>query len=158
MGTPSGSWTSSEATDVPAVYAESSAVLAWLFGEPRSVLVRAALDEADAVVTATLTSVEARRALVRAAAEDRLAAATLRRLAGLLDRACAQWAMVELTATVRQRAAESFPVEPVRSLDAVHLASALEAQQLFPGLAVLSLDRRILDNLEPLGLAASLAP
>jgi hypothetical protein len=45
--------------------------------------------------------------------------------------------------------------EPVRNLDAVHIATALEVQELYPDLEVLSLDQRILDNLVPLGLRSS---
>ncbi len=48
-----------------------------------------------------------------------------------------------------------FPVEPIRTLDALHLASALELLRLFPDLTVLSFDRRIVENLAPLGLGAA---
>lgn len=43
-------------------------------------------------------------------------------------------------------------VEPVRSLNAVHLASAIELLAAYPDLMVLSFDDRIIANLEPLGL------
>ena len=54
---------------------------------------------------------------------------------------------------MRLRAGQAFPVEPVRTLDALHLASALEFLVLFPDLKVLSLDDRVLANLPQLGLA-----
>ncbi len=53
---------------------------------------------------------------------------------------------------VVERASEPFPVEPVRSLDAIHLATALEYKKLYPGLEITSQEKRINDNLEPLGL------
>ena len=43
-------------------------------------------------------------------------------------------------------------VEPVRSLDAIHLATALEFTKVVATLGVLSFDTRITDNLDPLGL------
>ena len=48
------------------VYAESSAVLAWLLGESNEPLVRDALDGADRVVTSSLTALECARGLTRA--------------------------------------------------------------------------------------------
>ncbi len=63
--------------------------------------------------------------------------------------------MLEITADIRIRAGEAFPVEPVRTLDAIHLATALQFARALPGLSVLTFDRRILANLEPLGLLAA---
>jgi hypothetical protein len=77
------------------------------------------------------------------------------RLRGLLTRECARWALVELTESISARAGEPFPVEPVCSLDAVHIATALAAQGLYADLEVLSFDQRIQDNLVPLGLRSS---
>ena len=137
-----------------ALYVESSAVLCWLLGEGRADEVRRLVDGADMVVTVTLTSIEVERALLRALSLKAITAADHRRLRGMLASQSAHWAFLALTDSVRQRASQAFPVEPVRSLDAIHLASALEAAELFPELAVLSLDQRILQNLEPLGLDA----
>ena len=50
---------------------------------------------------------------------------------------------MEVTAEVLGRAAEPFPAEPVRTLDAVHLATALELRRAWPDLMVLSSDRRV---------------
>jgi hypothetical protein len=41
----------------------------------------------------------------------------------------------------------------VRTPDAIHLSTALEFAQAFPEIGMLSLDRRIRDNAEVLGLA-----
>ena len=48
------------------VYAESSAVLAWLLGEEAATRVRHVLEEADIVVTSDLTLVECDRVMIRA--------------------------------------------------------------------------------------------
>ena len=63
------------------LYLESSAVLAWLLGEPRGTLVRPALENAEFIVSSDLTVVECDRVLVRATALGELseAAAASRR-------------------------------------------------------------------------------
>lgn len=53
--------------------------------------------------------------------------------------------------TDRGRAEDGFPNEPVRTLDAIHLASAIFLRQVFPDLVVLSTDERIGVNAELLG-------
>jgi hypothetical protein len=52
---------------------------------------------------------------------------------------------------VSQRAEDPFPSEPVRTLDAIHLASALFLRQAFPDLTVLSADDRVRANAAQLG-------
>jgi predicted nucleic acid-binding protein len=44
---------------------------------------------------------------------------------------------------VVDRARQPFPAEPIRTLDALHLATAVQARSLVPDLALLSLDRRV---------------
>ena len=46
-----------------------------------------------------------------------------------------------------------FPAEPLRALDAVHLASALITADNVPGLALLSFDHRIRRAARQLGLS-----
>lgn len=45
-----------------------------------------------------------------------------------------------------------FPVEPIRALDAIHLASAIVARDVWRDLAVLSLDERVRVNAVRFGL------
>jgi uncharacterized protein with PIN domain len=133
------------------LYAETSAVLAWLFGEPEGRRVKERLDAADRVVSSVLTPLEAGRAISRAESLSLVTAADAAKLRGLLTRATRQWPLLEMSAPVRLRASQAFTAEPVRTLDAIHLASALEFLALYPDLQVLSLDARITGNLEPLG-------
>jgi uncharacterized protein with PIN domain len=137
---------------VKVVYAETSAVLGWLLGEESPARLAAVLDSAEKVVTSVLTLLEASRGILRAATEGRASAADASRLRGLLARAASSWDLMEITEDIRTRAAEAFPVEPVRTLDAVHLATMLDFLRIFPEMSVLSFDARILANLEPLGL------
>lgn len=58
----------------------------------------------------------------------------------LLDLAAASWVLLPLTDRVLHRARERFPQEPVRTLDALHLATAALTSQAYRDLAVLSLD------------------
>ncbi|MGE5346515.1 MAG: type II toxin-antitoxin system VapC family toxin [Acidithiobacillales bacterium] len=135
-----------------AVYLETSAVLRWLFAEPGAPAIARAIQESPEPVCSVLTILEAQRALVRAGRERRSWGRRLRLLPRRLGEASADWNLLEITPAIRIRAAEPFPVEPVRTLDAIHLATALQVATAFPGLSVLTFDERILSNLEPLGL------
>jgi hypothetical protein len=56
-----------------------------------------------------------------------------------------------MDAEVVDRARRPFPVEPIRTLDALHLSHALLVRSLAPELALLSLDRRVRKNGKALG-------
>jgi len=140
---------------VSALYIETSAILSWLLGEPSGLSVPDTLDSHEPVTTSVLTVVEVARVLRRAEHGRLLNAAQHARLLGTFNRAAAAWYALEITPTVRERAAYAFPGGPVRTLDALHLASALELLAVFPDLEVLSFDARILANLHPLGLPAA---
>ena len=135
-----------------AVYLETSALLAWLLAEPREQEVRRALDEAEVVVTSTLTLVEASRALHTAERGNRMREGEARRVRGLLERARAEWVTMAVSEEVLARASRPFPAEPIRTLHAIHLATALEFLGAFPDLRLLSHDRRLRDNAQALGL------
>jgi hypothetical protein len=68
-----------------------------------------------------------------------------------LARAAAGWAVLEMFRDVTERAEGSFPVGPVRTLDALHLASALLLRQALPDLRLLSSDDRVRTNGRRLG-------
>lgn len=90
--------------------------------------------------------------LHRARALDELSEATAaERRAHLLD-ASGAWHRFPMDEEVVERARQSFPVEPVRSLDAIHLATALSAAATVPDLVLLSLDARVRDCGAALGL------
>ncbi len=138
-----------------AVYVESSALLTWLLGEPRAREVISTLNEAQTVVTSVLSIVEVDRALHRAEHQRLLTAAQAERLKGMLARAKSGWILMEISGEVRSRACSVFPIEPVRTLDAIHLATALIFLRVFPDLQLLSFDDRILENARPLGIATN---
>lgn len=134
------------------LYAESSAVLAWLFDEkPAAVEVEAALDEAEIIVASELTLVECDRTLIRAYTTGSLSELDMARRRTLLESVSAHWTQLKIDREILDRARRSFPAEPVRTLDALHLASTLAARSLIPNLALLSLDQRVRDNGAALG-------
>lgn len=135
------------------VYLESSALLQWLLGQSHASEVRRAVNRADTVLVSALTLVETERALVRAEHQGLITGGVAQRLRGQVNRARAGWMTMAVTADVLTRAARPFPVESVRTLDAIHLATALEFTAVFPDLRVLSFDRRVLSNAEALGIA-----
>jgi predicted nucleic acid-binding protein len=125
------------------LYAESSAVLAWLLGEPSWGALRDMLGRARLVTASALTLLECERALVRAAVGGRAAGDEASAARALLAGAAAHWIVADIDAVVLARAGEPFPAEPIRTLDAIHLATALLARAALPDLTVLSLDRRV---------------
>lgn len=135
------------------VYAESSAVLAWLLKEPAGNRVRSALDRAEQVVTSRLTMIECCRALHRGQRDRSLSEAHALAARRLLDEAAEQWVIMDLVGEVTTRAAEPFPDEPIRTLDALHLASALVFDEALGQVVMLTLDARLARNAEALGLA-----
>lgn len=133
------------------LYAESSAVLAWLLGESPGKDVVAALGAAGGVVTSDLTEIECQRTLIRATRMRLLREASAADRRAALRAALRTWNRLGIHHEIVDRARGGFPVEPVRSLDAIHLASALVARSEIPGLVMLSLDERIRNNARELG-------
>ena len=136
-------------------YAESSAVLTWLLGEPQEAAVRRLLADAERVVASTLTRVECARALSRGLIAERLSLADELAALQLLDRVSSSWVTLEMTGRVLDRAVARFPREPVRTLDAFHLATALMFHEAAGALTMVSLDERIRENAADLGLAVA---
>ena len=125
------------------LYAESSAVLAWLLGEPAGERARRALADAELVIASDLTLIECDRVLIRAHTRDEISEAEMSDRRAVLNAAAAHWQVLRIDMEVVERARRPFPAEPIRTLGALHLASALAARSVVPGLALLTLDERI---------------
>jgi predicted nucleic acid-binding protein len=134
-------------------YIESSALLAALLEQDAE-----ALEELRAIgqrVTSALTFAEASRALIRARVSRRITVAEERTALRALQRFERRCAVVSVTADILTRAGRPFPIEPIRSLDAIHLATAEllgEAPQL---VTVVTRDERVARNARALGYAVS---
>ncbi len=133
------------------VYAESSAVLAWLLGEDHGRRTEHELAAADLVVTSDLTLIECDRVLSRSAALGERNGAEAARRRAILGTAAEHWVVLAIDSEVVARSRQAFPREPVRSLDAVHLSTALVARSLVTDMQLLSLDGRVRDNAVALG-------
>ncbi len=135
------------------LYAESSAVLAWLLGEDAGGQVRKILTRADAIVSSDLTLVECDRVLHRALALGAITEAAVADRKAHLAAAALNWNVLRIAPQIIERARQSFPAEPIRTLDALHVASALHARAVMPGLQLLSLDERVRRVAQSLGFA-----
>jgi hypothetical protein len=138
------------------VYAESSAVLAWLLDEAAAAAaaaeVRQLLSDAEIIVSSDLTLIECDRVLIRAITLGVLSEADAADRRAQLSAAAAHWHLLRIAPEVVDRARQPFPGEPIRSLDAIHLASTLVARSAVSGLKLLSLDDRIRSAARKLGV------
>ena len=80
------------------IYAESSAVLAWLLGEESGARVRRVLTAAEIVIASDLTLIECDRVLIRAATLGELAEADAADRRAHLTAAAAHWHVLRIRA------------------------------------------------------------
>ena len=139
-----------------ALYAESSAVLQWLLKDASARRVERELRKAKHVVTSALTLAEVDRTLHRLTAAGALSLQVRERAAQELTQVSGHWEIHSVSNEVLARVRAPFPSEPVRTLDAIHLATASLYAVQVRAVAMLSLDERIRTNARLLGLA--LAP
>ena len=135
------------------LYAESSAVLAWLLDEPTAPAVRRLLSEAEVIVASDLTLIECDRVLLRAVALKELTEAESADRRAHLIEAAAHWQVLRIAGEIVDRSRQPFPGDPIRTLDAIHLASLLVARSAVAGLRLLSLDDRVRQAATRLGVA-----
>lgn len=125
-------------------YIESSALVAALLESDAAA--KAAIRAEGQRVTSALTITEASRAALRARLSERITAQQQRAVLLALQRFARRCHLVSVTETILANAGRSFPVEPVRTLDAIHLATA-EALGDPPALVtIVTRDLRVRDN------------
>jgi predicted nucleic acid-binding protein len=107
---------------------------------------------AQTVVASDLTLVECDRVLHRAATLGELTEADAADRRAYLASVAAHWTLLRIGPEVVERARQPFPGEPIRALDAIHLASLLVARSALAGLALLSLDARVRGAARRLGI------
>lgn len=135
------------------LYAESSAIVAWVLDEPASRTVRERLARAEIIIASDLTLIECDRVVIRAAVLGDLTEADAADRRAHLTTAAAHWHVLRISEDVVERARQPFFGDPIRTLDAIHLASALVARSAAPGLQVLSLDDRFRTAAKKLGFS-----
>jgi predicted nucleic acid-binding protein len=132
-------------------YIESSALVAALL--ERDSAARASIRAEGARVTSALTLAEATRAIIRGRATGRLSEADERAAIRGLQVFARRCALVGVTDAVLARVGRPFPVEPVRTLDAIHLATADELAEPPALVTIVTRDARVRDNARALGYA-----
>ena len=130
-------------------YIESSALLAALLEQDASALKELRADGQR--VTSSLTFAEASRALIRARVAGRITPAEERKGLRALQTFQRRCAVVAVTDTVLTRAGRPFPVEPIRTLDAIHLATAELLGETPQLVTLITRDDRVRENGRALG-------
>jgi predicted nucleic acid-binding protein len=132
-------------------YIESSALLAALL--ERDLPARASIRAQGKRVTSTLTLAEAARAILRGRATGRLSEADERAATRGLQVFARRCDLVGITDAVLARVGRPFPIEPIRTLDAVHLATAEELAEPPALVTIITRDAWVRDNARALGYA-----
>jgi hypothetical protein len=95
--------------------------------------VREVLGSAELVAASDLTLVECDRVLIRAVATGEIDEAAAADRRALLNAAASHWHLWRVSSDIVERARHPFPAEPVRMLDAIHLASVVGRALGCPG-------------------------
>ena len=120
-------------------YVDSSVLLRLALGQPNALWQWRQIDRG---VSSALTSTESLRTLDRLRIRADLSDIEIARRRAAILNLIASLELIEIDATVLDRAAQPMPTE-LGTLDAIHLASALAARSAVPGIDLLSLDDRI---------------
>lgn len=101
------------------------------------------LAQAELIISSDLTLIECDRVLLRAVTLNELEESDAAHRQARFNAVAARWTLLSLDEEIVERARRRFPAEPIRAVDAIHLASAVVARKAVPDLAVLTLDRRV---------------
>lgn len=132
-------------------YIESSALVAALLERDSDAL--KSVRTRGRKVTSALTIAEAARAILRARAAGRLTADQERAAVRALRRFERRCFLVAVTDAILTRVRRPFPIEPIRTLDAVHLATTELLGEPPPLIVVVTRDVRVRENSQALGYA-----
>ena len=132
-------------------YIESSALVAALLERDSNAL--ESIRARGRKVTSALTIAETARAILRARATARLTTVEERAAVGALRRFELRCYVVGVTDAVLARVRRPFPIEPIRTLDAVHLATMELIDEPPPLVVVVTRDTRVRENARALGYA-----
>lgn len=128
-----------------ALYLDTSAVLRALLETGTTLEIEDRIRKARVLVTSRLAQVESARALLRLRQRSRVpeeALADAEREVDTLWSRCDVW---ELTQSVCDTARHVAPRKPLRTLDALHLATFVLARRKIEGLELLTADERLDD-------------
>lgn len=130
-------------------YVETSALLAaWLEGDASA---QRALRGPGRLITSSLTHAEASRAVLRAQLARRVSPSEVLSLTRGLQAFAERCETVAVSDEVIRRVGRAFPVEPVRTLDAIHLATVELLGQNPAAVTVVTRDARVRANAIAMG-------
>ncbi len=139
----------SERASAQTRYIESSALLAALLEGDSGA--RQVIRASGRRVTSALTLAEANRAVIRARTTGRLTFAEERDAISGLQTFARRCEIIAVSDEILTRAGRPFPIEPIRTLDAIHLAT-VELLSEPPALLIfVTRDKRVADNARALG-------
>ncbi len=130
-------------------YIESSALVAAILEGDAEAL--AQVREIGRHVTSALTSAEVTRALIRARADGRITRLEERAAVRAFQRFERSCAVVAVSPAVLIRAGRPFPIEPIRTLDAIHIATIELLGEMPQLVTVVTRDDRVARNARSLG-------
>ncbi len=130
-------------------YIESSALVAALLEGDTAA--RTSIRAEGLRVTSALTLTETSRAVLRARLSGRITAKQERAALLTLKQFTGRCHIVSVTEAILAHAGRRFPVEPVRTLDAIHLATAVALGDPPALVTIVSRDVRVRDNATALG-------
>lgn len=125
-------------------YVETSALLEVVLGQPREAEVAACLKSVPALGSSELLVLEASRVLGRLGAAAGPVAERLAFIERRID-------LCPIDIELRAQLTRPFPAEPLRTLDALHLATALDLRLPGETVGFLCLDQRLRANAAAMG-------
>jgi predicted nucleic acid-binding protein len=128
-----------------ALYLDTSAVLRAVLETGTTPEVERAIGAAGTLITSRLALVESSRAFLRLRAIGQVSEERLADAARALDALWARCDIWEITPLVCEMAGQVAPTRPLRTLDALHLATYLLARRRLAGLELLTADQRMLE-------------
>ena len=130
-------------------YIESSALVAALLEGDTAA--KASIRAPGLLVTSVLTVAESNRAVLRARLSGRITVQQQRGVLLSIQRFSRRTHIVAISKDILSRAGRPFPVEPVRTLDAIHLATAAALGNASAQVTIVTRDVRVRDNAAALG-------
>jgi predicted nucleic acid-binding protein len=135
---------------VTVLYLDSSAAVRAIEGDDKTLNTIA---QANGLVASRLTELEVQRVLFRFEVTGELEEHALNRLRHRASELLQQVELYGLDENLG-RALERFPIEPVRTLDAIHLATLARLGRTLPKLAMFTYDARMHANAKKMGFKA----
>ena len=125
------------------LYLDTSAVLAAVLEQGAAPELAGRVRAADRLLTSRLSLVETGRAFLRLRLDGTLGEAALADAAREVDAVWARCHVWELTAAICRSAASIAPHHRLRTLDALHLATWMEARRRIGNVELVTADRRL---------------